>query len=713
MSVRSSQLAFIGLGAAAAVSLATLCYFGLAPKRVTKAQGLPPKPAPRAKGKATASGGRPAPTEVTILYGTQTGTSKAFAEALAKDIFALNVAGFVMKPSVRSLADYDADLELEGEKVVILLLSTYTDGTPPPAAKGFPLWLNDMVQDFRVSKTVLSGLKFAVFGLGSKQYDNSVYCTWAKNCNGWLGELGATTLVDIGFGDDSSDIGAQFDDWSTHLIAALCSEYVPAEELSKKEARKARAKGQKQKQRANGAAWEQGNGHANGHTNGGKELETREDLINDRYVNFDLDAAEEEDDKDSVDMEDLGTMIEGAEEDKEKTKNKPGEMITPLQRKSLTKEGYKLIGSHSAVKLCRWTKAQMRGRGGCYKHTFYGITSYRCMEATPSLACASKCTFCWRHHKNPVGRDWRWKVDEPLEIVEQAVKKHQAMIKEMKGVPGIIEERWHEAFTVAHCALSLVGEPIMYPHINTVVGELHRRRISTFLVTNAQFPDRIAQLVPVTQLYVSIDAATKDSLKAIDRPLFKDFWERFLGCLRELKRKGQRTVYRLTLVKGWNMQEVANYAELLRIGQPELIEIKGVTFCGTSDASSLTMQNVPWHEEVCKFAEAIAEASAGEYGLACEHKHSCCVLLAKKDKYFKNRKWYTWINYDRFHELNKRWEEDGTPFSSEEYQAEAPAWAQYGCPEAGFDPIESRHYRPGKGAELREIKYEASSSGCG
>ena len=95
----------------------------------------------------------------------------------------------------------------------------------------------------------------------------------------------------------------------------------------------------------------------------------------------------------------------------------PREMVTKLQRKALIKEGYRIIGSHSAVKLCRytrvmhtvpavripnhfiicyrWTKAQMRGRGGCYKHTFYGITSYQCMEATPSLACANKCVFCW------------------------------------------------------------------------------------------------------------------------------------------------------------------------------------------------------------------------------------------------------------------------------------------------------------------------------
>lgn len=40
--------------------------------------------------------------------------------------------------------------------------------------------------------------------------------------------------------------------------------------------------------------------------------------------------------------------------------------------------------------------------------------------------------------------------------------------------------------TVRHCALSLVGEPIMYPHINELLAELHRRHISTFLVTNAQ-----------------------------------------------------------------------------------------------------------------------------------------------------------------------------------------------------------------------------------
>ena len=57
----------------------------------------------------------------------------------------------------------------------------------------------------------------------------------------------------------------------------------------------------------------------------------------------------------------------------------------------------------------------------------------------------------------------------------------------------------------------------MYPHINDLIDMLHGRHISTFLVTNAQFPEAIRQLRPVTQLYVSVDASTKEALKKVDR----------------------------------------------------------------------------------------------------------------------------------------------------------------------------------------------------
>jgi tRNA wybutosine-synthesizing protein 1 len=159
----------------------------------------------------------------------------------------------------------------------------------------------------------------------------------------------------------------------------------------------------------------------------------------------------------------------------------------------------------------------------------------------------------------------------------------------------------------------------MYPEINKFINLLHERDISSFLVTNAQFPENIRSLNPVTQLYVSIDAATKDSLKKIDRPLFRDFWERFLTSLDELKAKQQRTVYRLTLVKEFNTEEIMNYADLVKRGEPDFIEVKGVTYCGYSGASPLTMGNVPYHREVVSFVSTFVDALGGDYGIACEH----------------------------------------------------------------------------------------------
>jgi tRNA wybutosine-synthesizing protein 1 len=233
-----------------------------------------------------------------------------------------------------------------------------------------------------------------------------------------------------------------------------------------------------------------------------------------------------------------------------------------------------------------------------------------------------------------------------------------------------------------------LGEPIMYPQINEFVDLLHEKRISSFLVTNAQFPKEIRELKPVTQLYVSIDAGTKESLKKVDRPLFKDFWERYLECLDALKEKGQRTVYRLTLVKEFNTEEVQNYASLVLRGEPELIEVKGMTFCGFSGSQPLTMKNVPYHQDVVSFCQELVKAVGEKYELAGVHEHSCSVLLAHK-KFKINGEWHTWIDYEKFHDLVA----SGNPFTTEEYMMKTPSWAVFGAKEKGFDPKETRWYR--------------------
>lgn len=657
-----------------------------------------------------------------MLYGTTTGTTKTVADWLATK---LKVAS-TTSCAIENLAEYDQDrLELIGSdddtvdgesndlyEMCIFVVSTYTDGEPPESCAKFFEWLKDMVLDFRVDKgKFLSNLQFCVVGLGSEEYDAvGNYCTAAKTLRSHLLQLGATEVVEMLLLNDQEETKEQL----TKLVSSLKT--VPELSLNGK---------QKQCDDLSNQAPVMSSSEPEPKP---EEVEM-ENLINDQFLQQGDEAdAEAEDYGDSdleekeeggsslVDVEDLIDSATAASMlgtvDKEKR-----EMVTKAQRKSLTKSGYKIIGSHSAVKLCRWTKHQLRGRGGCYKHTFYNITSYQCMEMTPSLACANKCVFCWRHHKNPVGTSWRWKEDPPNQIVETAIELHRQMIKTMRGVPGVKPDRLKAAFTVRHCALSLVGEPIMYPRINTLIRRLHKEGISSFLVTNGQFPDAIERLEPVTQLYVSIDAGDKDSLKKIDRPLFKDFWERYVTSLRLLKEKRQRTVYRFTMVKKWNFDEAAereemsNYARLIQLGEPDLIEIKAVTYCGTSAASSLTMKNVPWHYEVKKFAEVLCEVvnqqldstqSKVQYGTACEHVHSCCVLLARKDTFLKEGQWHTWIDFEKFHELMQAYyDSNGTKtFISSDYICKTPTWALWNATEEGFDPVETRFRKvrnhPGK-----------------
>ena len=41
-------------------------------------------------------------------------------------------------------------------------------------------------------------------------------------------------------------------------------------------------------------------------------------------------------------------------------------------------------------------------------------------------------------------------------------------------------------------------------------------------------------------------------------------------------------------MKGWNAEEMDNYAALVQLGEPDFIEIKGVTFCGSSKGRAIS-----------------------------------------------------------------------------------------------------------------------------
>lgn len=153
--------------------------------------------------------------------------------------------------------------------------------------------------------------------------------------------------------------------------------------------------------------------------------------------------------------------------------------------------------------------------------------------------------------------------DPPDTLIESALVVHRSLIKPLKGLEGATTKRYNEALNPRHCALSLVGEPIVYPYINEFVELLHKQRISSFIVTNGQHPDAIQRLkTPATQLYLSIDAPDAETLKRIGNPLFKDYWERLQESLRHLRHRTERTVARLTIVKGWNDKDVEVRSEV-------------------------------------------------------------------------------------------------------------------------------------------------------
>jgi tRNA wybutosine-synthesizing protein 1 len=145
------------------------------------------------------------------------------------------------------------------------------------------------------------------------------------------------------------------------------------------------------------------------------------------------------------------------------------------------------------------------------------------------------------------------------------------------------------------------------------------------------------------------------------------------------------------------------------------LQVKGVTWCGTSPGSNLTMANVPWHHEVKAFCETLAARVDDAYGLAAEHAHSCCVLLAKKSTFQREGRWWTNIDYPKFFDLFARWEASGgaETFSSADYLLPTPDWAVYGSVEAGFDPEEVRKYRHAKDGSVSAAEYKSSESGCG
>ena len=309
-------------------------------------------------------------------------------------------------------------------------------------------------------------------------------------------------------------------------------------------------------------------------------------------------------------------------------------MVVPQLESILRRQGYYLIGNHSAVKVCYWTKEMLVNRRPCYKSTFYGIRSHRCIQMTPAVDhCTFSCLHCWRFQGfTNVG--FEEDPDDPDFIVEESIKGQRALLSGYKGDPRVPRELFEEAYDPAHVAISLTGEPTLYPRLPELVRAYHRRGFTTFVVTNGSVPETIERLIneeEPTQLYISITAPNEELHRKINVPRIKDSWSRVNRSLELMSTMKARRTIRVTVIKGLNMDEkyVEEYAKLLEKADPDFIEVKAYMYMGYS-RYRLKPENSPKHFEVKEFASKLANAMG--YIVASEREDSRVVLLTKPER---------------------------------------------------------------------------------
>lgn len=307
---------------------------------------------------------------------------------------------------------------------------------------------------------------------------------------------------------------------------------------------------------------------------------------------------------------------------------------------------YGIAGSHSGVQICSWTKKALRGKGVCYKQKFYGVDCISCCQMSPALAwCQENCIFCWRPmewmRRIEMGED---EVEDPKEIIESCIEQRDKLIAGMGGAPDVNREAFERTFRrfPAHWAISLSGEPTIYPKIGELVQKLreHEEVKSIFIVTNGQEPERIRQMgkdgnLP-TQLYVSLTASNVEDFKKINRPIFPDAWERLNQTLDMLKDLDCRSVIRFTLIRGLNDSEeqLKEFAEIFERARPDFIEMKSYMHLGMSQ-QRLKIENMPYHKDIQECAKKVLEFAPG-YSYENEDKRSRIVLLKRKDSKHDN-----------------------------------------------------------------------------
>ncbi len=152
----------------------------------------------------------PAPngSELTILFGSQSGNAEGVAEQLAARAAEKGVAAKVV-----DLTDYKPK-QLKQAQFLAVVTSTQGEGDPPDNALDF--------HEFLMSKKApkLGQLRYSVLGLGDSSYER--FCQTGKDFDQRLAQLGASSLAErVDCDVDYEDLAEQ---WIERVLEAVASE---------------------------------------------------------------------------------------------------------------------------------------------------------------------------------------------------------------------------------------------------------------------------------------------------------------------------------------------------------------------------------------------------------------------------------------------------------------------------------------------------------
>ena len=173
-----------------------------------------------------------------------------------------------------------------------------------------------------------------------------------------------------------------------------------------------------------------------------------------------------------------------------------------------------------------------------------------------------------------------FRIDEEISCCIDSREEIETLINRELTNPDDIMQTHSEAMFPNHAAISLDGEPLLYPMMSDLVGEFRNNGMTSFIVTNGTLPEKLESLDSMpSQLYLTLPAPNEKLYKEVCRPMIRNGWERIQKSLDLLESLSCRSLVRLTAVKHLNINEnlINEYVKLVAKANPNFFELKGFT----------------------------------------------------------------------------------------------------------------------------------------